>query len=72
MKIVLLLNAYNGHCVKSVRIWSNFGPYFPTFRLNTNTYGVSLRIQSELGKIQTRITLNKYTFYVCFVEFCNI
>ena len=30
------------------------GPYFPEFRLNTERYGVSLRIQSECGKIQTR------------------
>ena len=35
-------------------------PYFPTFGLNTERYGVSeryriaLRIQSEYGKIQTR------------------
>ena len=30
------------------------GPYFPVFGLNTERYGVSLRIQSEYGKIQTR------------------
>ena len=30
------------------------GPYFPTFALNTERYGVSLRIQSECGKIWTR------------------
>ena len=30
------------------------GPYFPEFRLNTERYGVSLRIQSECGIIQTR------------------
>ena len=30
------------------------GPYFPTFGLNTVRYEVSLRIQSECGKIQTR------------------
>ena len=27
------------------------GPYFPTFGLNTKRYSVSLRIQSEHGKI---------------------
>ena len=44
------------HCVKSVRIQSYSGPYFPAFGLN------SLRIQSECGKIRTRITPNKDTF----------
>ena len=29
------------------------GPYFPTFGLNMERYGVSLRIQSEFGKIRT-------------------
>ena len=30
------------------------GPYFPAFRLNTERYSVSLRIQSECWKIQIR------------------
>ena len=30
------------------------GPYFPVFGLNTERHGVSLRIQSECAKIQTR------------------
>ena len=30
------------------------GPYFPAFGLNTERYGVSLRIQSEYRKIRTR------------------
>ena len=30
------------------------GPYFPVFGLNTERYFVSLRIQSECGKIRTR------------------
>ena len=30
------------------------GPYFPAFKVNTERYGVSLRIQSECGKIWTR------------------
>ena len=42
------------------------GPYFPAFGLNTERYGVSLRIQSECGKIQTRITPNANTFYAVF------
>ena len=34
----------NFHYVKIVRIWSYSGPYFPTFVLNMDRYGVSLRI----------------------------
>ena len=30
------------------------GPYFPAFGLNTERYEVSLRIQSERGKLRTR------------------
>ena len=50
-------------CVKSVRIRSYSGPHFPAFGLNTEEYGVSLRIQSECGEIQTRITPYTYTFH---------
>ena len=39
------------HCVKSVRIRSYSSPYFPVFGLNTERYLVSLRTQSECGKI---------------------
>ena len=42
------------HCVKSVQIRSFSGPYFPAFGLNTERYNVSVCIQSECGKIQTR------------------
>ena len=38
----------------SVQIWVISGPYFPAFRLNTEIYEGSLRIQSECGKIRTR------------------
>ena len=51
------------HCVKSVRIRSFSGPYFPSFGLNTERYGASLRIQFECGEIRTRITSNTDTFY---------
>ena len=52
-----------GHCIKSVRIRSLSGPYFPVFRLNMERYGISLRIQSECGKIRTKKTPNKDTFH---------
>ena len=35
--------------MKSVRIRSFSGPYFPAVGLNMDKYGVSLRIQSEWG-----------------------
>ena len=50
----MLLKVFGYWCqryVKSVRVWSCSGPHFPT-------YGVSLRIQSECGKMRTRITPN--------------
>ena len=50
------------HCMKSVRIRSYSGPYFPAFGLNTEKYSVYLPIQSECGKIQTKKTPNTDTF----------
>ena len=50
--------------MKSVRILSYSSPHFPVFRLNTERYYVSLRIQSECGKLRTRITPTTDTFYV--------
>ena len=43
------------NCVKSVRIRSFYGPYFPVIELNTERYGASLRIQFEWG-IRTLFT----------------
>ena len=51
------------HYVKSVRIRSFSGPYFPAFGLNMDSYGVSLCIQSKCGKIGTRKTPNMDTFH---------
>ena len=41
---LIYLECFDGHYVKSVRIRSYFGPYFPAF-------GASIRIQSACGKI---------------------
>ena len=49
--------------VKNVRIRSYSSLYFPTFGLNTERYGVSLRIQSEGGKMRTGITPNTDSFH---------
>ena len=54
------------HCVKSVRIRRFYGPYFPAFELNTERYFLSLRIQSECGKIRNRKIPNMDTFYAVF------
>ena len=51
------------HCVKSVRIRSFSGLYFPAFALNTEKYSVCLRIQSDCGKIRIRKTPNMDTFH---------
>ena len=53
----------NKHCVKSVRIRSFSDPYFPRFKLITGRYSISLRIQSESGKMRTRKTPNTDTFH---------
>ena len=54
------------HCVKSVRIRCYFGSHFSAIGLNTERYWWSLPIQSECGKMRTRITPNKDTFYVVY------
>ena len=71
-KVVLQINGYFNYglslrCVKGVRIRSYSGPYFPAFGLNTERYSVSLRIQSECGKIRTRITPNTETFHAVLI-----
>ena len=48
------ISYFSLNCVKSVQIRSFFSPYFPVFELKTERYSVSLRIQSECGKIRTR------------------
>ena len=40
--------------MESIQIRSFPGPYFPTFKLNTEIYEVDLRIQSEHGKVRTK------------------
>ena len=54
------------YCVKSIHIRSFSGPYFSAFGLNSEIYGVSLRIHSECGKIWTRKTPNADTFHARF------
>ena len=56
------------NCVKNVCIRSYSGPYFPAFELNRERYTVSPLIQSECGKIRTRITLNTDTFHTVYIK----
>ena len=62
----LFSSCNNSHCVKRVRIWIFSGPCFPAFGLNSERYGLSLRSQSEWGKIQTRKTMNTDTFHAMY------
>ena len=64
MKRDSLNNQYNNHCLKSVRIRSYSGPYFLAFGVNMERYGAFFHIQSECGKIRTRITPNADTFHL--------
>ena len=57
VSIIIRTNNRINHCVKLVCIRNYSGPYFPTF---DTTY--LPRIQSECGKMRTRITPYKNTF----------
>ena len=48
---------YCSHCVKSVKIRSFFWSYFAAYGLNQERISVTLRIQPECGKTQTRKNL---------------
>ena len=59
--------------MKSIRIRGYSGLYFSTFGLNTERCGVNLLIQSDCGKIRSRITPNTDTSYADkIVQFPNI
>ena len=45
------------------------GPYFPAFGLNTESYSVALRFQSECGKIRSRKTPYLDTFQAVIFEY---
>ena len=49
--------------VKNVHIRSYSGPHFPIFGLNTERYGLSLRIHSKCRIMRTRITPNEDIFH---------
>ena len=55
--------SWRDHCVKIVHIRSYSAPYFLAFGLNTERCRIFLLLQSECGKIRTRITPNTDTFH---------
>ena len=55
------------HCMKRVHIRNYSGPYFIRFGLKTERCYISLCIQSEWGKIWTRITPNTVNFYAVYL-----
>ena len=66
---ILIICCWTMVCVKSVRIQSFSGSYF--FRIQPEygeyaEYSVSLRIQSECGKMRTRKTPNTDNFYTVY------
>ena len=60
VKVLMLMLMIKNSCS------SYSGPHFPSFGLNTEIYGVSLRIQPECGKMRTRITLKFSISYTLF------
>ena len=63
--MILISDSNHNLCLKSVRIRRFSGPHFLTFGLNTETYRVSLCIQSECGKMRTEKTPNTNFFTQC-------
>ena len=51
------------HCLKSVRLQSFSGPYFPAFRLDTGIFSPNAG-----GKIRIRKTLNTEIFHPVFIS----
>ena len=60
------------HCLKNVHYQSFSGPHFPVFGLNTETYSLNLRIQSECRKMRKRKSPNTNTFYKVFSYFVSL
>ena len=50
-------------CVKCLLVWSYSGSFSLLFGLNTERYELYFHIQSECGKIRTRITPKTDTFH---------
>ena len=51
--LLVIIDVYSSTASKLSKYGLFSGPYFPAFGLNTERYSVSLRIQSECGKMRT-------------------
>ena len=54
LKITNRHSAQKVHCMKVCKYGDFFGPYFPVLGLNTEIYGVNLRIQYDYRKIRKK------------------
>ena len=63
-----MMDVCDYHCVKSVRIRSYSGPYFPTFGLNTDRYSVSVRMRENMDQNNSEYEHFLRSVYVCFRE----
>ena len=61
--LLVIIDVYSSTASKLSKYGLFSGPYFPAFGLNTERYSVSLRIQSECGKMRTRKTPYLDTFH---------
>ena len=63
--LIYILAYFNAvkYCVKSIHIRSYSKKHFPTFRLNTERYSVSLHVQSEGRKMRIRTIPDTLIFY---------
>ena len=74
IKICLYINLSSHNSFVDITAWEVFkygvfsGPYFPAFGQNTDRYGVSLRIQSECGKMWNWKNLRIWTL---FTQWCT-
>ena len=68
VKLCCSQKSFKATAVTIYYVKSFSGPYFPAFGLNTERYSVSLRNQSECGKIRTRNTCQKNFEYGHFLR----
>ena len=65
LKTIFYRVSHYDHCVKNVQIRSFFGPYFPTFRLNTDQK--KLRIQTHFTQWTTLVFQSQIEISLSFV-----
>ena len=69
--IKIVYECSNIYCVKNIRIWIFFGPYFSTFRPNTESLQMQEKYESEKFQIEIFFTrgsgfrTHKLNFFSC-------